>query len=235
MKTGLSIFPCVSSSPRIKCFSCIYHFFISDPIEIPFWASFSGSSSLPPSGSFFTFKARPSFLLVLAGALCFGAVPYLCSHLKKEFALTEPYYRAPIVTPDKTIFIRQDGYGKGYFGASRNGGRTHKGLDIAYPLGRPILASKSGRVAVAGTDKGYGFWIEIAHPDGRFSRYAHLSQLQIVKGAWVREGQQIGLCGKTGNADNPLIKPHLHFEIRDANREAINPRPGLLDPSLNFK
>jgi murein DD-endopeptidase MepM/ murein hydrolase activator NlpD len=190
---------------------------------------------LPPSGSFFTLKARLSFLFVLAGTLCFGAVPYLISHTKQEFALTEPYYKAPILTPDKSITIRQDGYGKGYFGASRNGGRTHKGLDISYPIGKPVLASKSGRISASEEDKGYGLYVEIAHPDGRFSRYAHLSRLKVSKGQWVKEGQPIGLCGKTGNANSPIIKPHVHYEIRDAQKEAVNPRLGLLDPSLNFK
>jgi murein DD-endopeptidase MepM/ murein hydrolase activator NlpD len=52
--------------------------------------------------------------------------------------------------------------------------------------------------------------VVIRHPDGRYSQYAHLSQLSVRAGQQVSGGQQVGRSGSTGNATGP----HLHFEIR---------------------
>jgi murein DD-endopeptidase MepM/ murein hydrolase activator NlpD len=73
--------------------------------------------------------------------------------------------------------------------------------------------------------------VEIHHPDGTKTRYAHLSKIQPLAGDWVSVGQLVGLCGKTGNADDSKIMPHLHFEIRK-NGHAVDPSAGQLDPSI---
>jgi len=94
------------------------------------------------------------------------------------------------------------------------------------------LAAKSGRVVFAGRDNGYGNIIEIRHPDGLWTRYAHLSELFVREGDWVTQRQAIGKSGKTGNASNPKISPHLHFEIRGKG-QALNPVV-FLDPQLKI-
>lgn len=138
------------------------------------------------------------------------------------------------MTVSNTVVLRHDASGKGHFGASRNGGRTHQGVDFLTPAGRPIFASKSGRVTAAGYDKGYGNHIELFHPDGLRTRYAHLSTLGVREGDWVRQGQTIAVSGKTGNALSRDILPHLHFEIRDENL-ALNPLENRLDPSITVR
>lgn len=151
-----------------------------------------------------------------------------------HFTRAEPFYRAPVPDSGGRLFLRNDAYGKGAYGASRSGGRTHQGLDLTAPLGEKILASKSGRVISAFDEKGYGRCIEILHPDGLKTRYAHLASMVVKRGDWVGAGQTIGACGKSGNAINPHIKPHLHFEIR-SKKESLNPSsPGLLDPALSI-
>ncbi len=153
---------------------------------------------------------------------------------QKHFFRTEPFYRSPIPSVDGRLFLRSDAYGKGAYGASRSHGRTHQGVDWVAPVGERVFASKSGRVVSAFEEKGYGRWIEIAHPDGLKTRYAHLSSMAVQKGDWVRVGQMIGNSGKTGNAINPHIKPHLHFEIR-AGQTSLDPSSqGLFDPSLSL-
>lgn len=132
------------------------------------------------------------------------------------------------------VHIRNDGYGKGYFGASRNGGRLHKGIDLATPVGQPVTASKSGRVLFSGDSQGYGLCVEVLHPDGLSTRYAHLSELDAEVGDWVMRDQRIGKSGKSGNAANPRITPHLHFEIRYKDT-ALNPTANLLDPSIAIR
>ena len=140
----------------------------------------------------------------------------------------------PILTSSDTALLRNDEYGKGYFGASRDGGRTHEGLDLILAVGDPVFASKSGRVTQVKDVKGYGKWVEIHHPDGLFSRYAHLSTQEVREGQWVSIHQVIGAAGKTGNAKSPKIMPHLHFEIRN-NTKALDPSGGLLDPSITIR
>lgn len=132
------------------------------------------------------------------------------------------------------LIIRNDSNGKGHFGASRDGGRTHKGIDLAAPLGYPIFAAKSGRVSISTEEKGYGKYIEIIHPDGLRTRYAHLALLGVREGEWARQAQLIGKNGKSGNAADPKIKPHLHFEVRGGQDEALNPT-GMIDPVIGIR
>lgn len=145
----------------------------------------------------------------------------------------EPHYACPVPN-EGTATLRSDAYGKGYYGARRSNGRRHKGLDLCVDLGQPVMASKSGRVRVAGTDTGYGLFVEILHADGLCTRYAHLSALSVRQGQWVSRGQTIGKAGKSGNASHPAIIPHVHFEIR-YKKHALNPNDRLFDPSLKIK
>jgi murein DD-endopeptidase MepM/ murein hydrolase activator NlpD len=170
-----------------------------------------------------------SFFWTLVGACCFASLPYFYFSGVHHYELEEPFYTLPVLSPGGGVPIRSDSYGKGYFGAQRNNGRIHKGIDITIPVGQPVTAAKSGRVVVAGVDKGYGNWIEVLHPDGLNSRYAHLQKLMVSPGQWVSVNQLIGYSGKTGNAINPHIVPHLHFEIRYKDH-ALNPFDGLLNP-----
>lgn len=89
-------------------------------------------------------------------------------------------------------------------------GRNHDGVDIAPPMGTPIVASRAGRVTFAGVMGGYGNAIDIDHGDGYQSRYAHQSRFAVGVGQTVAAGQTIGFVGSTGQSTGP----HLHFEIR---------------------
>jgi murein DD-endopeptidase MepM/ murein hydrolase activator NlpD len=73
-----------------------------------------------------------------------------------------------------------------------------------------VKAVASGTVVSAGWGGAYGYQIVIHHADGRYSQYAHLSQISVKAGQKVNSGQRIGRSGSTGNATGP----HLHFEIR---------------------
>jgi murein DD-endopeptidase MepM/ murein hydrolase activator NlpD len=107
-------------------------------------------------------------------------------------------------------------------------GRMHKGIDIANSVGTPIVAVQEGEVTYAGwNDGGYGYLVEITHPDGSRSLYAHQSRILVEVGEAVRQGQQIGLMGSTGRSTGP----HLHFEIHAPGYGAINPIPLLEQPA----
>jgi murein DD-endopeptidase MepM/ murein hydrolase activator NlpD len=99
-------------------------------------------------------------------------------------------------------------------------GRMHRGIDIAAPTGTPIHAAASGEVISAGWNSGgYGNLVEIRHPDGSMTRYAHNSKLLVRKGDRVEQGQQVALMGSTGFSTGP----HLHFEVHPAGSGATNP------------
>jgi murein DD-endopeptidase MepM/ murein hydrolase activator NlpD len=99
-------------------------------------------------------------------------------------------------------------------------GRIHQGIDIAAPVGTPIWATANGIVDFAGWNSGgYGNMVDILHPNGTISRYAHLNAIYVRRGQPVNQSQVIAAMGNTGNSTGP----HLHFEIRPNGRAAINP------------
>jgi murein DD-endopeptidase MepM/ murein hydrolase activator NlpD len=86
----------------------------------------------------------------------------------------------------------------------------HTGVDFLVSTGTSVHSVAAGRVVTAGWGGSYGYQIVIRHADGRYSQYAHLSQISVKAGQQVNEGQRIGRSGATGN----VTGPHLHFEIR---------------------
>jgi murein DD-endopeptidase MepM/ murein hydrolase activator NlpD len=89
----------------------------------------------------------------------------------------------------------------------------HSGLDLAAPVGTPVLASDSGVVIFSGwvtADWGYGILVVLDHGNGWTSYYAHLSATSVGCGQSVARGAQVGAVGITGDTDGP----HLHFEMR---------------------
>ncbi|MBD2462374.1 M23 family metallopeptidase [Oscillatoria sp. FACHB-1407] len=109
--------------------------------------------------------------------------------------------------------------------------RFHYGTDLGAPMGTPVLAAYSGRVAIADFMNGYGLTVVMRHasPDAQ-TLYAHLSEIFVQPGEVVEQGQVIGRVGSTGNSTGP----HLHFEYRERTQEgwvALNPG-GLLEQAL---
>ncbi|HEY1058097.1 MAG TPA: peptidoglycan DD-metalloendopeptidase family protein [Limnobacter sp.] len=90
--------------------------------------------------------------------------------------------------------------------------RAHKGVDYAAATGTPVMATANGTVKYVGQQNGYGNFIEIQHPGGISTAYAHLSGFArgLRKGQSVEQGQIIGYVGSTGWATGP----HLHYEFR---------------------
>lgn len=180
-------------------------------------------------------KHARSFLsacFFLCGIACFASIPWIQRHEWARFAARERFYASPVPLYTNRLLMRNDVFGKGRFGATRgnHSQRRHKGIDLLTALSNPITAAKSGRVYFAGLDKGYGWYVEIHHPDGRLTRYAHLSRIFVSAGDWVASGQRVGLCGKSGNADDARILPHLHFEIREG-ETPVDPSK-LFDPKI---
>ncbi|MGI0490949.1 peptidoglycan DD-metalloendopeptidase family protein [Alkalinema pantanalense CENA528] len=88
----------------------------------------------------------------------------------------------------------------------------HSGIDLAAPLGTPVLAAADGTVAFAGNQGAFGKMVVINHAQGYQTRYAQLDLIQVKLGQQVKRGATIGTVGQTGT---PSSSPsHLHFEVR---------------------
>lgn len=113
------------------------------------------------------------------------------------------------------------GYGETPFTKSRRGQhfyKFHNGIDIAGPLGTPIVAADDGKVvAIGDTDRycprgAYGKYIVVDHKNNLATMYAHLSLVRVHGGQEVRRGDIIGYMGSSGLSTGP----HLHFTLYDA-------------------
>lgn len=122
------------------------------------------------------------------------------------------------VTSGKGGFIRPiNGYSItcGWYGYAGHTGVDFSGAGIS---GRPVLAAKSGTVAIStaltnssGGYRSYGEYIVINHHDGTMTLYAHGApgSRLVSAGQSVSQGQQIMSVGTTGNSTGY----HLHFEV----------------------
>ena len=96
--------------------------------------------------------------------------------------------------------------------------RPHLGTDYGAPTGTLVWTTARGQVAFAGWKGGYGKLVEIVHPNGYRTRYAHLSKILVHKGQLVEQKEIIGKVGTTGLS----TASHLHYEIIK-NGHHINP------------
>lgn len=121
----------------------------------------------------------------------------------------------------------------------------HAGLDIRTGgrEGVDVHAAADGYISrIAVFTGGYGNVIFIKHPNGLTTVYGHLRALKDTLGTYLREqqyarktfeidlrpepgqfpvkqGDVVAASGNTGGSGGP----HLHFEVRDANDNLINP------------
>lgn len=107
-------------------------------------------------------------------------------------------------------------------GFGPRGKGVHHGLDIKAPKNSAVIAVASGTVTYSDTERGYGKVVKIDHGNGYATTYAHLQENPVKVGQKIKQGQQIGSVGATGNATTP----HVHFEIHQ-NGKPIDPTPFL--------
>ncbi|WP_374440846.1 M23 family metallopeptidase [Stella sp.] len=101
----------------------------------------------------------------------------------------------------------------------------HRGIDLAAPIGTPIVASADGTVEWAGWRGAYGRYVRLTHGSGLSTGYGHLSDYApgVTEGATVRQGQVIGYVGSSGRSTGP----HLDFSVLVDGRP-VNPMHALM-------
>lgn len=121
----------------------------------------------------------------------------------------------------------------------------HSGIDVRTNgrIGLPVMSAQQGFISrVSISSGGYGNALYVTHPNGHTTVYAHLDRfskkisdyvrreqykkktfainLYFSKGTFnVSRGDTIAFSGNSGSSSGP----HLHFDIRDKNNEALNP------------
>jgi murein DD-endopeptidase MepM/ murein hydrolase activator NlpD len=96
--------------------------------------------------------------------------------------------------------------------------RPHEGIDVAAPMGAPIVAPASGRVTSVKRVAGYGLMLEVDHGNGIVTIYAHCSRVTVREGQRVTRGMMIAAVGNSGLSTGP----HLHYEIH-VNGRVVDP------------
>ncbi len=123
-------------------------------------------------------------------------------------------------------------------GVRSQGVHGYNGVDVANKCGSPIYSAADGLVATALTTKsrskfgatvfgGYGNHVKITHPNGTATLYAHMKDISVESGQFVKKGQEIGsMGGGFEYVNGKLFRMqgsgkstgcHLHFEVRGAN------------------
>jgi hypothetical protein len=99
--------------------------------------------------------------------------------------------------------------------------KMHNGIDFSAKLGTEVIATADGRVIKTefnGEGKGYGRVVYIQHSDVYTTLYTQLSEFKVKPGDMVKQGDVIGLVGKSGVSTGP----HLHYEVWK-NGKAVDP------------
>ena len=145
-----------------------------------------------------------------------------------------PYFMKGWVWPAK-------GRISGVYGSQRilNGKprRPHFGVDVAAPVGTPIVAPSDGVVRLVERDLYYtGGTVIIDHGHGVSSAFLHMQDVTATVGKTVRQGEQIGTLGATGRATGPHLDWRInYFRARIDPALLVPPMPKPAKASKNSK
>ncbi|WP_237981383.1 SH3 domain-containing protein [Bacillus thuringiensis] len=110
----------------------------------------------------------------------------------------------------------------------KRGGQMHHGLDIAASGTVPVVAAAEGVITRSYYSTSYGNVVFISHNINEQTYttvYAHLKSRSVSPGQKVKQGQQLGIMGNTGQSEGQ----HLHFEIHKGEWNAQ--KSNAIDPN----
>lgn len=128
------------------------------------------------------------------------------------------------------------------FGASRSGGRSHKGNDLMAPKLAKVIAVQDGTITRVKTGGRSGNYLVLTDDQGWQYWYLHLNNDNpgtddgrnparwilapgLGQGSRVRAGQHIAYNGDSGNAEGSGA--HVHFEMHRPGGGVVNPFDSL--------
>nr|WP_232534250.1 VCBS repeat domain-containing M23 family metallopeptidase [Plantactinospora sp. KBS50] len=157
--------------------------------------------------------------VVLAAAVLTGSLTAPAA------ALAAPVFKAPFPCGQRWTYSHHDGEVRLALDFVRADGGTTNGT--------PQLASAAGVAHRYSEPGGAGNYIAIDHGGGWTTYHFHLSAYSVADGAYVQQGQQIGITGSTGNSSGP----HAHYEqllngvgqTIAINGVSLAPYPGVYD------
>lgn len=169
--------------------------------------------------------------LLFAAALFGAALVVIIGSTTAQAATSEPPF--DMYFPQELAATDWDST----FGASRSGGRRHRGNDLMAPKMTHVYAAATGIVVTVADGPTSGRYLTIDHADGWSTTYMHLNNDDrgtdngradwsltlapgVEEGALVAAGQVIGYVGDSGNAE--WTGSHTHFELR-INDRAVDP------------
>jgi murein DD-endopeptidase MepM/ murein hydrolase activator NlpD len=136
----------------------------------------------------------------------------ILTHLEQKTYLQS---HTPSIIPVQGWLIRGFGYHTDPFTQKV---RMHEGIDIAAPIGTPIVAPADGVVEFTGEKTGFGLVLEIDHGYGFLTLYGHCQRIKVNQGEKVKRGDVIAYVGNTGKSTGP----HLHYEVH-VSQAPVNP------------
>ena len=113
------------------------------------------------------------------------------------------------------------------------------GMDLAAPVGAPVIAPAAGTVVFAGRVPAsmnsrlwrFGNVVVVSHGPAGATVFGHLAKVEVRRGDRVRRGSRLGTAGTSGWS----ISPGLHYELWRPGPDGLtptDPRFAMLDLRL---
>ena len=112
------------------------------------------------------------------------------------------------------------------FKSTLNEWSVHKALDLIATDGTEVTAMYDGTVIDAGYTYLKGYYVTIDHGENVVATYASIADLQVQKGAQVKQGDVLGYASTS--AENEYHEgAHVHLEVT-VNGKKVDPTPYVI-------
>ncbi|ACK90961.1 Peptidase, M23/M37 [Bacillus cereus 95/8201] len=158
-----------------------------------------------------------------------GKNAYVSSKFLSKTSETDAEKQRQSQEVNKTNDFIQPAAGRYTSRFEKRGGKMHHGLDIAASGTVPVVAAAEGVITRSYYSTSYGNVVFISHNiNGQTytTVYAHLKSRSVSAGQKVKQGQQLGIMGNTGQSEGQ----HLHFEIHKGEWNAQ--KSNAMDPKI---